>query len=341
VVTALHTGLRAEELCGLRPADVTVGARSGVVRVYGKRNKYREVPLNSTVRDTLRTYLAALPMDTPCLFPSRKGDETAGGEAGEDTTRMAVPITPRALGYLVARYARLAKAPDLSPHDLRHHFSYRMAKAVPLHRLAQLMGHDSLDTTRIYVASTRAVMRPHHDDLRGAQALQRPLDDFQGSDAAVEGVEELALFARAQPADHARLNRRDHLVTRAHQVQAVRRQVGPQDARVVAAPPLDQTSRLQVGHDLVERLRGHEAAPRHLRARKPRSRLQGAQSRVLRGRQPAPPQRLVHRRPQRLLRPLEHVPHPLLQRLLSRHSLSPVPNHQEPDNIEDQSPDEY
>jgi integrase len=41
-------------------------------------------------------------------------------------------------------------------HGLRHRFGYRMAKAVPLHRLAQLMGHDSLDTTRIYVASTRA-----------------------------------------------------------------------------------------------------------------------------------------------------------------------------------------
>jgi integrase/recombinase XerD len=55
----------------------------------------------------------------------------------------------------VARYAHLAKMPDLSPHDLRHRFGYRMARAVPLHRLAQLMGHDSLDTTRIYVASTR------------------------------------------------------------------------------------------------------------------------------------------------------------------------------------------
>ena len=155
LVLALHTGLRAEELCGLRPADVTVQRRSGLVRVYGKRNKYREVPLNSTARDTLRTYLATMPKDAPCLFPSRKGGATAGGEAGEDTTRTAVSITPRALGYLVARYAHLAKVPDLSPHDLRHRFGYRMAKAVPLHRLAQLMGHDSLDTTRIYVASTR------------------------------------------------------------------------------------------------------------------------------------------------------------------------------------------
>ncbi|MGI8912561.1 MAG: tyrosine-type recombinase/integrase [Chloroflexota bacterium] len=151
VVTALHTGLRAEELCGLRRADVTVTARSGVVRVYGKRNKYREVPLNSTARDTLRTYLATLPKDTPCLFPSRKG-----GTGGTEREQRVAPLTPRALSYLVACYAHLAKVPDLSPHDLRHRFGYRMAKAVPLHRLAQLMGHDSLDTTRIDVASTRA-----------------------------------------------------------------------------------------------------------------------------------------------------------------------------------------
>jgi integrase/recombinase XerD len=62
---------------------------------------------------------------------------------------------PRAPGYLVARDARPAKVPDLSPHDLRRRFGYRVARAVPLHRLAQLMGHDSLDTTRTYVASTR------------------------------------------------------------------------------------------------------------------------------------------------------------------------------------------
>jgi integrase/recombinase XerD len=152
---ALHTGLRAEELCGLRRDDITVNTRSGVVRVYGKRNKYRGVPLNSTARDTRRAYLPTLPQAAVCLFPSRKGGERAGGAAEEGASKTA-SITPRALGYLVARYARLARVPDLSPHDLRHRFGYRMAKAVPLHRLAQRMGHDSLDTTRIYVASTRA-----------------------------------------------------------------------------------------------------------------------------------------------------------------------------------------
>ncbi len=40
-------------------------------------------------------------------------------------------------------------------HDLRHRFWYRMAATVPLHRLAQIMGHDSLDTTMISVQGTK------------------------------------------------------------------------------------------------------------------------------------------------------------------------------------------
>jgi integrase/recombinase XerC len=43
----------------------------------------------------------------------------------------------------------------LRPHDLRHRFGYRMAEKVPLHRLAQIMGHDSLDTTLIYIQGTQ------------------------------------------------------------------------------------------------------------------------------------------------------------------------------------------
>ena len=61
----------------------------------------------------------------------------------------------RHLGYIVAKYAALAKVTDVSPHDLRHRFGYRMAQTVPLHRLAQIMGHDSLDTTLIYVGGTK------------------------------------------------------------------------------------------------------------------------------------------------------------------------------------------
>ena len=135
----LHTGLRAGEICLLRRQDVTLGRRSGVVRVTGKRNKYREIPLNATARQALQDYLPALASDAASLFPSEK---------------TGAALTERAVGYIVRRYATYARLVDVSPHDLRHRFGYRMAESVPLHRLAQIMGHDSLDTTMAYVRAT-------------------------------------------------------------------------------------------------------------------------------------------------------------------------------------------
>ena len=148
IVVALHTGLRAEELCNLRPSHVKIAKRSGWLEVWGKRGKYREVPLNFTARETLSEWMAELPEGAPCLFPSRKGEKNGDGE------RELRPITDRALGYVVAKYAALAKVEDVSPQDLRHRFGYVMAERVPLHRLAQIIGHDSLDTTMVYVKGT-------------------------------------------------------------------------------------------------------------------------------------------------------------------------------------------
>jgi integrase/recombinase XerC len=150
LVVALHTGLRAEELCGLTPGAVHLGRRSGHLAVYGKRNKYREVPLNRTAREALQTYLATLPPGTPCLFPSRKRAGPAATPGHGPTA-----LTERALSYIVAKVAARARVADVTAHDLRHRFGYRMARSVPLHRLAQIMGHDSLDTTLLYVRGTQ------------------------------------------------------------------------------------------------------------------------------------------------------------------------------------------
>lgn len=141
IILMLHTGLRVQEVCSLRPGDVNLGKRSGALGVYGKRNKYREVPLNVTARDALKEYLKTLPKGAPHLFCSEK----TGGA-----------MTERAIGHVVKKYAELTRVEDLSPHDLRHRFGYRMAESVPLHRLAQIMGHDSLDTTMIYIRGTRS-----------------------------------------------------------------------------------------------------------------------------------------------------------------------------------------
>ena len=140
ITLMVHTGLRAHEVCQLHRDQVVVGKRSGIAQIYGKRNKYREVPLNRTARAALTTYLESRTDAMIALFPSIK---TGQG------------LTPRALGYVIRKYATLAHVADLSPHDLRHRFGYRMAEQVPLHRLAQIMGHDSLDTTLLYVQATK------------------------------------------------------------------------------------------------------------------------------------------------------------------------------------------
>ena len=162
VVVALHTGLRAEELCGLKPSHVKIAKRSGRLEVWGKRGKYREVPLNSTAREALCEWMAELPSGASCMFASRRGEKNGDGE------RELKPITDRALGYVVAKYAALAKVDDVSPHDLRHRFGYEMAKRVPLHRLAQIMGHDSLDTTMVYVRGTQGDLQQAVEEIAWA-----------------------------------------------------------------------------------------------------------------------------------------------------------------------------
>jgi len=140
IVLLLHTGLRAREVCRLRRDQVKLGKRGGFLEVIGKRNKYREVPLNATARKVLEEYLPTLPTGAELLFPSGKTKEA---------------LSELALGYIIKKYAWVAKLVDVSPHDLRHRFGYRMAESVPLHRLAQIMGHDSLDTTKLYIQGTK------------------------------------------------------------------------------------------------------------------------------------------------------------------------------------------
>jgi len=141
LIVMLHTGLRTMEVCHLTPNDIQIGKRSAQLTVRsGKRNKQREVPLNATCRTVLEKYQAKTPLNSPYLFPSEKTGNR---------------LTERALRYVIQKYMRGARIEGLSAHHLRHRFGYVMAENTPLHRLAQIMGHDSLDTTMIYVKATR------------------------------------------------------------------------------------------------------------------------------------------------------------------------------------------
>jgi|SRR5581483_371064 len=116
-----------------RVAQLTLSAkrRQTLAHYASKRKKVRKIPLNTTARSSLNHHLETLPSEYQYLLPSEKTQEA---------------LTGQALGYLVTKYAAQAQVTDLSPHDLRHRFGYRMAEVVPLHRIAQIMGHDSLDT---------------------------------------------------------------------------------------------------------------------------------------------------------------------------------------------------
>jgi LuxR family maltose regulon positive regulatory protein len=135
ILLLLHTGLRASELCGLRRDQITLGERSGQLRVVDTRHNTRSVPLDATAYRALSEYLPSLPASAPWVFLSEKTHQA---------------LSERALGYLVKKYADLAHVADASPHDLRHRFGYRMAATMPLPELAQIMGHASVETTRLY-----------------------------------------------------------------------------------------------------------------------------------------------------------------------------------------------
>lgn len=151
LIVMLHTGLRTMELCDLAPKDIQIGTHSAQLIVRsGKRNKQREVPLNATCRVAIEKYLEELPPDSQYLFPSEKtGDR----------------LTERALRHLIQKYMKASMLEGLSAHDLRHRFGYVMAENTPLHRLAQIMGNDSLNTTMTYFKATRVDLQSEVESL--------------------------------------------------------------------------------------------------------------------------------------------------------------------------------
>jgi integrase/recombinase XerC len=138
ITLMLHTGLRVSEVAALRVGDVSLSPRKGSLTVRGgKGGKYRQVPLNADARKALDAYLGGRPGLT-------EGDSLFVGQRGE-------PLEPPGIYYLVGRYAYDARLEAVTPHTLRHTFGKNLVDAgVSLDRVAQLLGHESVDTTRIY-----------------------------------------------------------------------------------------------------------------------------------------------------------------------------------------------
>lgn len=143
VLLLYHTGVRAGELAALRLDDLSLGERSGQLNVRrGKGNKARCVPLNAAARAAIRDYLQ--------VRPANEVKHLLVGQRGE-------MLSAHAIYDVVVKYAHLAGLDGISPHTLRHTFARALVAAgTPLTDIADLLGHRSLDTTRIYTKASQA-----------------------------------------------------------------------------------------------------------------------------------------------------------------------------------------
>ena len=149
------TGLRVSELVGLRLDQVSI--QQGVVRVIGKGNKERLVPLGEEAIDWLTRFLKQargllLKSESDVVFPSKRG----------------VMMTRQTFWHRIKFYAKVAGInTGLSPHTLRHAFATHLLNhGADLRVVQMLLGHSDLSTTQIYthVATERLqrLISEHH-----------------------------------------------------------------------------------------------------------------------------------------------------------------------------------
>lgn len=150
------SGLRISELVGLQLEQVN--QRLGVVRVVGKGNKERLVPVGDEALSWLEKYLRH---SRPELLRDGREEALFLSQRGQAMTRQA-------FWYRVHRYA-LESGIDkpLSPHVLRHAFATHLINhGADLRVVQMLLGHSDLSTTQIYthVANHRlqSLHREHH-----------------------------------------------------------------------------------------------------------------------------------------------------------------------------------
>ncbi len=129
-------GLRISEALSLKRRDVPA---SETIRITGKRNKMRIVPLLPQLRDALDSYVASCPFALSADEPLFRG--ARGG-----------PLDPAIIRKAVREARRRLMLPErTTPHALRHSFAtHLLGRGADLRSLQELLGHASLSSTQIY-----------------------------------------------------------------------------------------------------------------------------------------------------------------------------------------------
>ena len=145
------SGLRISEALSLERKDAPIKGRD-MLRVTGKGNKTRVVPVLPIVREAIERYLALCPLklgsDDP-LFLGARGKQ----------------LSPRIIQLRIARARVALGLPDTAtPHALRHSFATHLLGAgADLRAIQELLGHASLSTTQGYTEVDRAHLLKSYD----------------------------------------------------------------------------------------------------------------------------------------------------------------------------------
>jgi len=146
------TGLRVSELVNLRHGQVNIN--QGVIRILGKGNRERLIPLGEEAMRWLTEFASGarseilLERQTDYLFPTRRGDR----------------MTRQAFWHIIKCYARKSGiSKELSPHTLRHAFATHLLNhGADLRVVQMLLGHSDLSTTQIYTHVARERLKELH-----------------------------------------------------------------------------------------------------------------------------------------------------------------------------------
>lgn len=132
-------GLRLMELSGLELKDID--HRKGILKVWGKGNKQRIVPIGTPAMEAVQEYLKLRPsfcteQSSNKLFLTRSGKDF-------DTKQLHI---------ILMRYINLiAREKGYSPHTIRHSFAtHLLSRGADLRAIQELLGHANLSTTEVY-----------------------------------------------------------------------------------------------------------------------------------------------------------------------------------------------
>ena len=157
--TLYSTGLRVSELVGLTFADVDFEQK--VLRVKGKGNKDRLVPLGQRAMDTMGRYVERLRTD-PRFASVLKGEA--------DKTPLFINkhgkrLSSRSVRRKLDKYLGLVGLDSsISPHTLRHTFAtHLLDNGADLRSVQALLGHQSLSTTQVYTHLSGQRLREAYD----------------------------------------------------------------------------------------------------------------------------------------------------------------------------------